>query len=144
MLNKTSDGVKMYLDVFITFSLIFREKSIKNSEKKTGKTLICTKNVKNNTSGTHFLAKSRFLMDFRSPSGSPESSKRDEGHWQNPFPRETCGCFVASNAFLSLLAPFWLSSGTSLTPFGHTKNCLLAVLVPSVSSVRRNARSALN
>ena len=111
---------------------------------KTSETLICTKNVKNNTFGTHFLAKSQFLMDFRGPSGSLGSSKRDGGVWQKPLPGAIWCHFVASNALRSLLDPFWLSSGTILTQFWRTKNCLLAVLVPWVSVVRRNARSALN
>ena len=112
--------------------------------KKTSKTLICTKNVKNNTPGTHFLAKSWFLMDFWGPSGSPGSSKRDGGVWQKPLPGAIWCHFVASNALRSLLDPFWLSSDTILTQFWCTKYCLLAVLVPCVSVVRRNARSALN
>jgi len=33
MFNKTSDGLKTYLDVFITFSLIFLEKSMQIPEK---------------------------------------------------------------------------------------------------------------
>ena len=96
---------------------------------KTSETLICTKNVKNNTFGTHFLAKSQFLMDFRGPSGSPGSSKRDGGVWQKPLPgaiwchfvlrMHYVRCWIHFGCLRAILTQFWctkkLPSGSACT-----------------------------
>ena len=111
---------------------------------KACRTIICTKIYKKTRLESDFSAKSQFLTDFGNPSGSPERSKRDEHHWEKLLPGRIWCNFVALQAWLSLPAPFRLPSGTILTQRWHTQNCLPAVLVPWVSVVRRNARSALN
>ena len=110
--------------------------------KKRVERLFAQKSTKKSRLELDFLAKSQFLTDFRSPSGSPERSKRDEQHWQKLLPGAIWCNFVALQALLSLLAPFRLPSGTILIqfwlhfayfqapffiPLWHKRDCLPAV-----------------
>ena len=124
---------------------VFCHKSNKNRckiVKKRVERLFAQKSTKKTRLELDFLAKSQFLTDFRSPSGSPERSKRDEQHWQKLLPGTIWCLFVASKAVRSLLAPFRLPSGTILIqfwfhfayfqapffiPLWHKRDCLPAV-----------------
>ena len=104
----------------LIFSLIFPWFFVKNRckiVKKRVERLSALKSTKKTRFEPDLLAKSQFLTDFGSPSGSPGRSKRDEAHLQKLLPGAIWCRFVASKALLSLLAPFRLPSGTILTQF---------------------------
>ena len=140
--RKTSDaGQKRHCFFFVIFPSFFVKNRCK-IDAKACRTIICTKIYKKKRLEPDFLAKSQFLTDFGNPSGSPERSKRDELHWQKLLPRAIWCNFVALQAFLSLLAPFRLPSGTILIqfwlhfayfqapffiPLWHKRDCLPAV-----------------
>ena len=129
----------------LIFSTSFPWFSVKNRCKidaKSCRTIIRTKINKKTRLEPDFWAKNQFLTHFGNPSGSPERSKRDELHWEKLLPRAIWCNFVALQAFLSLLAPFRLPSGTILIqfwfhfayfqapffiPLWHKRDCLPAV-----------------
>ena len=129
----------------LTFAFRFPWIFVKNRYKivkKRVERLFAQKSIKKTRLELDFLANSQFLTDFRSPSGSPERSKRDEQHWQKLLPGAIWCNFVALQALLSLLAPFQFPSCTTfntiLTPFcllsgiifiplWHKRDCLPAV-----------------
>ena len=128
--KKPSDAVKKYIVFFIKFSLIFHENRYKIM-KKTYEIIICTKIDKKDTFGTHFCAKSRFLMDFRNSLWVPGKLQKGRGSlikttpWRDLLPFCSFECITFAAGFILALFGHYFD-----TVLAHKKLPIPAVFVP--------------